>query len=358
LALATPLAFSSLAQADKPSSPDNINELLTKIREESGLPAIAATAMRDGALLALGAVGVRRMGNPAAVTASDKFHLGSCTKAMTATLIAKFVELGKLDWKRTLAEIFPERAAKMNAHYRTVTLELLLTHRSGTRANAKFDSPKLPLVTQRLAYFDSVVNAAPEIKASDFHYSNAGYILLGAVLERVSGKQWETLIQGQLFNRLGMSSAGFGPQARPNQIDQPWGHIFKDGKFLPHYGDNPAGLGPAGTVHCSMADYMKFADFHASRGKRPAGLLSAESFAKLHTPPEGATYAMGWGTGKRKWAHGGVLTHNGSNTSNYFSVWIAPEINFSMAAATNAVGEKTEAILDKAISQMVRKYAG
>lgn len=357
LALATPMALSSMAENAARSTPDDLKELLAKIREESGLPAIAAAAMKNGVLQGLGAVGVRKVGSPTLVTAADKFHLGSCTKAMTATLIAMFVESGKLDWKQTLAEIFPERAAKMNEKYRKVTLNLLLTHRSGSRANAGFNSPKLPLVTQRLAYLDSVVNNPPEFEAGDYHYSNAGYIMLGAVLERVSGMPWETLIQQRLFRPLGMKSAGFGPPSQPNLLDQPWGHVFKDGKFQPHYGDNPAGLGPAGTVHCAMADYVKFADFHASLGKRPAGLLSADSFEKLHTPPAGATYAMGWGTGKRDWAKGQVLTHTGSNTTNYFVIWIAPEINFSVAAATNAAGEKVNGVLDKVIGALVSKYA-
>ncbi|MEO5803661.1 MAG: serine hydrolase domain-containing protein [Verrucomicrobiota bacterium] len=358
LALATPLAFSSMAEDAARPTPEDLKDLLAKIREESGLPAIAVAAMRDGVLLALGAVGVRKMGSPATVTASDKFHTGSCTKAMTATLIAMFVESGKLAWEKTLADIFPERAAKMNEHYQKVTLEALLHHRSGSRANAGFNSPKQPLVTQRLAYLDSVVNNAPEFKAGDYHYSNAGYIMLGAVLERVTGQPWETIIQQRLFRPLGMKSAGFGPPSRPNHLDQPWGHVLKDGKFQSRYSDNPAGLGPAGTVHCAMADYMKFADFHASLGKRPPGLLNADSFATLHRPPAGASYAKGWGTGKRTWAKGRILSHSGSNTMNLFVVWIAPEINFSVAAATNAVGEKTDAVLDKVIGELVRKYAG
>ena len=338
-------------------SPENLTEFLERIRDESGLPAIAASVMKGGVALAAGAVGVRKMGSPTPVTFADQFHLGSCTKAMTATLIAMFVEKGKLQWSQTLADIFPERAGKMNEKYRKVTLDLLLTHRSGTRANAGFNSPTLPLITQRMDYLDSVVNNPPEFEAGDFHYSNAGYILLGAALERVSGKQWEILIKERLFTPLGMSSAGFGTPSKPNQTDQPWGHVMKDGKFVPRYGDNPTGLGPAGTVHCAMLDYMKFADLHAGSGKRVPGLLKADSFHYLHQPPPGSTYAMGWGTGKRSWAHGSVLTHSGSNTMNFFVVWIAPEIDFSVAAACNASGENVSKILDKVVGELVRKFA-
>jgi len=111
-------------------------------------------------------------------------------------------------------------------------------------------------------------------------------------------------------------------------------------------------------VHCSIADYLKFADFHASDGKRPEGLLATELVEKLHTPPAGATYAMGWGTGERGWAKGTVLTHAGSNTMNYFIVWVAPKIEFSVAVAANAAGPALGKNLDQVVGKLVQRYAG
>src|SRR4029079_6339969 len=110
---------------------DDLSEILTRGRDEPNLPAVAAAAMKDGKLLALGAEGVRKVGDPTPVNSTDKFHIGSCTKAMTATLAAMFVERGKLRWTDTLAEIFPERATKMHPDYRLVTMEMLLAHRAG-----------------------------------------------------------------------------------------------------------------------------------------------------------------------------------------------------------------------------------
>jgi CubicO group peptidase (beta-lactamase class C family) len=165
------------------------------------------------------------------------------------------------------------------------------------------------------------------------------------------------LIRERLFKPLGMASAGFGSPSKPNMVDQPWGHVFADGHYKPRYGDNPPALGPAGTVHCSIADYLKFADFHASGGKRPSGLLTAELVEKLRMPPDGATYAMGWGTARRGWAKGTVMTHAGSNTMNYFIVWIAPNIEFSVAVAANAAGPSVGKDLDQVVGKLVQRYA-
>jgi len=357
LALVSPYAVRAAASATT-ESPDDLHELLASERESSGLPAIAAGVMKQGRLLAVGAVGVRKVGTEAAVTREDKFHIGSDTKAMTATLTAMLVGEKKLRWEQTLSDLFPERAAKMNAGYRAVTLEMLLTHRSGMPHDSHDYGAKTdPVTTQRLKYLDATIAQATASKAGEYSYSNAGYIVVGAILERVTGKAWEELIRERLFKPLGMGSAGFGPPSKPNMIDQPWGHVFADGKYKPRYGDNPPALGPAGTVHCSMPDYLKFADFHASGGKRPAGLLAPELVEKLRTPPAGATYAMGWGTGKRGWAKGMVMTHAGSNTMNYFIVWVAPNIEFSVAAAANAAGPALNKDLDQVVGKLVQKYA-
>lgn len=354
LVAATPWAMSAAAEEKL----DNLNEVLSEIRESNGLPALAVAASKGGKVLGAGAVGVRKVGSAVAVTLSDKFHIGSDTKAMTATLVAMQVEQGKVRWEQTLSEIFPERAPKMNEAFRKVTLEMLLTHRAGLPANThNYGSAKDPVTSQRLSAMDAVINAPPVHEpGTDFLYSNAGYIIVGAILERITGKAWEALIQEKLFRPLGMTSAGFGPPSKPGQTDQPWGHVLKDAKFKPAYGDNPPALGPAGTVHCDILDYMKFADLHTSNGKRPTGLVSPELMKALHTPGAGRTYAMGWGTGKRTWANGGVLSHAGSNTMNYFMVWLAPEIDFAVAAAVNAAGGKVQQAADQAISKCIQKY--
>ena len=78
--------------------------------------------------------GTRTFGGAEAVTTSDLWHLGSCTKSMTATLIALLVERGDLDWDKTLPQLLPEFAKSMNPAYADVTLVDLLAHRAGDEA--------------------------------------------------------------------------------------------------------------------------------------------------------------------------------------------------------------------------------
>jgi CubicO group peptidase (beta-lactamase class C family) len=87
--------------------------------------------VRDGQIIASGAVGIRRAGAEIPVTINDRFHLDSDTKAMTALLAAMLVDEGKLRWDSTVAQVFPELAPNMNPGLRGVTLEQLLSHTSG-----------------------------------------------------------------------------------------------------------------------------------------------------------------------------------------------------------------------------------
>jgi len=104
-------------------SPDqDLAILLEGIRSRHNLPALAAAAIGGGKVIAMAAVGARRAGGAEAVTVDDRFHLGSDTKAMTATLIAILGTEGKLSWSATVGEVFGETIKDMDAAWRPVTL--------------------------------------------------------------------------------------------------------------------------------------------------------------------------------------------------------------------------------------------
>ena len=82
-------------------------------------------------LAAIGGIGIRKIGSSQPIQVTDQMHIGSCTKAMTATMIGSLVEEGKLSWKSTFRDVFPESADQLHPQFQTVTLSHLLTHRAG-----------------------------------------------------------------------------------------------------------------------------------------------------------------------------------------------------------------------------------
>src|SRR5688572_6374486 len=120
------LASASAAQIDKVRT--NVAEMLETIRLKHNLPALAAAVVVDGKVVATNAVGLRRHGAAIRVTSEDKFHIGSVTKSMTATVAAMLVEKGTISWTTTIGQSFPEFAKDIHPDYLGVTLEQLLAN--------------------------------------------------------------------------------------------------------------------------------------------------------------------------------------------------------------------------------------
>src|SRR5258707_13125694 len=118
----------------KDNAPVNVDAILQSIlgrgNERFGM---AAAVLRGERIIAQGAAGVRKRGTAERITLDDRFHLGSCTKAMTATLVAMLVEEGKLNWTTTLGELFADTVKPMHPAWEKVTLRQVLAHRAGLR---------------------------------------------------------------------------------------------------------------------------------------------------------------------------------------------------------------------------------
>ncbi|MGD8451609.1 MAG: serine hydrolase domain-containing protein [Phycisphaerae bacterium] len=343
----------------------DLAELLEPIRAQHNLPALAGTIIRGDDLVALGATGVRCMGDTTLVTPNDRFHIGSCTKAMTATLIGRLVEQGQLRWDTTVADVFPDLKGEIRPEYHAVTIEQLLTHRSGLPED-RVPGPVFmrlrtldgPIRQQRETLVRLALGQEPAAQpGSKMIYSNMGYAVAGAMAERVTGRSWEELMRDLLFTPLKMDTAGFGPPGTPLEPDQPRGHRLVGEELLPleplALSDNPACLGPAGTVHCSLGDWARFAALHLRGARGESGLLKAETITTLHRPPPGFDYALGWGVVERPWAGGTALTHAGSNTYWYAVAWLAPKRDFAVLVATNCGTPEAAKACDETAGKLI-----
>lgn len=381
LALLAAVAVAGAPGRAPADGPPPLEALLEGIRERHRLPALGGAIVRGGALVEVAATGSRLQDGLDRVTKDDRWHLGSCTKAMTATLAAIQVERRRLAWTSTLEEVFPELAEGMHPAWRAVTLEQLLSHRAGAPADLDQDGlwgwlwrNEGPLLAQRRRVVE-VVTKRPPVHApgSAFLYSNGGYIMAGAMLERAGGRAWEALLHDDLLAPLGMLASGTGPPGVPDRIDQPRGHRLHQGRLVPvepypiglgrgpppgqPVPDNPPALGPAGTVHASLQDWAKFVQLHlaGARGEKTRPALRPETFAELHRP-RGDGYALGWGVADRPWAGAGkALSHAGSNTMWFAVTWLAPAKDLAVLVTTNAATETATKAADEAAGLLIQR---
>ena len=365
------LFWNASIAASSPSSVVADNQRFESIRKKHDLPALAAVVVKDGRICDRIAVGVRRWGDPTPVTTNDVFHIGSCTKSMTATVTAMLIQDGKLRWNTTIGEVFPELKGKMDKQYEAVTVEQLLQHRGGVPSDPPPDAwtrawqEKGTPMQQRREFIEAVLSHPPAAPpGTKMIYSNQGYAIVGVMLEKLTGTNYEDLMTERLFKPLHMDSAGFGPPGTIGKVDQPWGHVHRIVNMtVAVQADNPPAIAPAGRVHCSLDDLARFVMFHLQNDRN--GLLKPDLLAKLHTPPPEAkdanpteNYACGWVVLQRDWAGGITWWHNGSNTMWYLVMWLAPQKHFAVIVATNIAGSDAEKGADEAAVAMIEKWLG
>lgn len=329
-----------------------LKEKLKRIQLKNNVPGLAAAIIRDGIILDIEAVGIKKSGFKTKLSINDKFHLGSNTKSMTATLAAILIEKNFLSWDSKLLDLLPEY--KLHKDFQDITFELLLSHRSGLHKDidGMIDKEALNLFSvlsdgtlsakkDRELVTKFILKQAPRFNAKiDHNYSNLGYIIAGHILERLTKSTWEKLIQTYLFNPLHMKSCGFGETSDASNTTplNTWGHKLFNKKFYSIHGDNPKYFAPAGNIHCNLSDWSKYLRIHLKALKGEVKILTIKSFKKLHTlyPAPLAEYTFGgWAKISQNWTNGIALVHSGTNTYNFARVWVLPGHNSILITASN-----------------------
>ena len=320
------LLIFALAASAFAADPRDISAELETVRAKYKLPACASAVIAEGRIVAIGATGLRRADRDVRVTTADIWHIGSCTKSMTAVLIGVLVDAGKLRWDMPVPEALP--GVPCDPGWRGVTIDHLVTQRSGIPAMSRGEWRTLDAGAgtprEQRATFAQMLLAKPPAQApGKFAYSNSGYGLLGAILERAAGTSYEELLRTHVFTPLHLTTAGFGAPATPGKLDQPWGH-YRDGDRLspaPPSPDNqfPPALAPAACVHMSLADFASFAAW-ISTGE--PHLVKPETFTHLQTPPEDSAYAGGLWRTELPGIGGGAVCHCG-HMGGFFAVFHA-----------------------------------
>jgi CubicO group peptidase (beta-lactamase class C family) len=382
LAISTVL-WTSAAMAQLPAGAVSLDGDLAPYLDRYKLPAVAAAVVKNGKIVAAGAVGTRRIGTNTPVTIDDRFHIGSDTKAMTSLLAGMLVEEGKLRWNTTVGEIYPELVGKMSTGVKDITLQQLLSHTSGIPGDSMEHVPLISFsVTDEAGNLDAmrytlVTRLVPlplhGVPGERFEYSNLGYTLAGAMMERVTGKTWEELVVARIFDPLKLTTAGFGPQSSLGRVDAPLGHAAgKDGKmqaFLAGpWGDNPLIIGPAGLAHMSVLDFATWAAWNAAEGRYGPPLARPETIRKLHTKvvdmppkpdapvgtPSSGGYGLGWGTVSLPFAAEPLIFHGGSNNMNLAYIVLQPRQELGLVTMTNISGPPANDAL-MAITELLYK---
>lgn len=317
--------------------------LVAKLRAESQLVGLGAIVMIDKQTMAIAVDGERKKDSGVLIELGDCWHVGSVTKSVTATMIARLVDSGQMQWSDSIGMRFPD--SPVQADWKDVTLPQLLTHTSGAPANfplwmmlLKPASGQECTAKRRQAVIN-VLSQKPVIPpGQSYSYSNIGYTIAGAMAEASTNMSWEDLVTREVFIPLELRSGGFGPpQSLDGTIDEPRGHLHtRNGETsVSEKFDITPIIGPAGTIHMTLKDLCAFGFEHLQGEMGKGKLLGAETYKRLHTPNL-ENYAYGWV--KNKPSNKIPYTtywHNGSNTMWYALLVFIPERNMTVAITSN-----------------------
>ncbi len=326
----------------------SLQEMARRAQIAMDAPGLAIAVFQRGMLIERLAIGVRAQGHTDSILTSDRFHLGSITKSMTATAIARLVENDTLSWSSQLGDIVPN--LKMREVFRQVTLADLLWHRAGIvplTLSSEYPAEAIVLAPtslqeKRRAIATLALQRPPMVPpGTAMVYSNAGYVIASVMAETASGRTWEKLIQDHLFEPWGLNSCGFGWPATSQRRNQPHGHFGAPGHYRvqqPGEYKAPHSMRGAGDIHCSVTDLGRYGVLHLAGMRTGAPTLKAETVAWLHTPPQKQnkllSYAAGWQI--IKMANGARQdAHEGSSGTFFAHLSLFPESDLVVAVVAN-----------------------
>lgn len=310
------------------------------------LPGLVSAYYENGNLKELNISGVKNIQGESPLLITDRFHIGSNTKAMTAFLVALLIEKNLLSWNSTLRELLSGLA--IHPALREVTIEQLLSHHAGIRRDGEGHPELLSPATTRAQWAQIILKDPPAVSVGEYLYSNSGYIVLGHIIESLTQKTWEMLMVEMVFTPLKMNSCGFGPSPDVS------GHLMVNRKIVPINQDSRPLYGPAGTTFCSISDWAKFLQEELNGLNGQSIFLTKASYDKLQ---EGTFYTPGgWGKVQRPWAYGDAFVHDGTNGYNFSKAWIAPKRNSFIISLTNIGGRRALEAIDHSLNQLIHKY--
>ena len=306
------LTQSSVARPDGAASPAELDRWFDEEMRDAGIPGAAMVVVRDSTVIDAHVYGVADdEGRP--ITSSTPFLIGSLTKSITALAVMQLVEAGRLSLDTPVGELLPDHPVAGPAAAAEITVRDLLDQTSGLSTATGLRPLSTPVTSLEQRVDDLVGATLVSPPGSQFHYSNANYLVLGRIVESVTGEPYGAYLKTHMFGPLEMSQA-------TTSVDE----ATADGLTMAHrlwFGQAPsnkplfrADMVPAGWVAASADDMGRY--LLAQLGDVPVG-VSTRSLDAMHagtvlTGLPDQRYGLGWFDGKL--GDERIVSHSGSTT--------------------------------------------
>jgi D-alanyl-D-alanine carboxypeptidase len=360
-------------------APNGIDAYVQRRMQRDHIPGVSVAILREGKVIHCKGYGMANVELSAAATENSVYQIASLTKPFTATAIMLLAEDGKLSIDEQVRKYIPD----LPTSWEDVTVRQLLSHTSGIKNGTKqggfAETVRKDFTPREL--IDTVTKEPLDFKPGEnWNYSNTGYIVLGMLIEKLSGKSYGVFMDERIFKPLGMANT------RANDLHaviagRVQGYTW-DMKFL-RIGEYHSPTQPfaAGMLVSTVADLAKW-DRSLDAGtllKRP---ILEQMWAPVRTGNgDRAGYGLGWEikeiNGHRSVGHGGgipgfstcftrygddhltviVLTNSNFGNVETFASGIAAQIIPALGSGVERPIEDTDAATTERLKAMIRKLA-
>ncbi|WP_020385975.1 serine hydrolase domain-containing protein [Kribbella catacumbae] len=311
---------------------------LAQLATESGVPGAVLGIWADGEQT-IAPYGVLNRNTGLEVTADSVFQVGSISKIWTATLVAQLVADGKLSYDDAVVELLPE--APVDAR---ITVRHLLTHQSGIDGDLFTDTGRGDDCVERYVALLGEVEQLFE-PGTAYSYCNAGFVLLGRIIEVLDKRTWDATLQARLIEPLGLQQTMTLPEQailHRNAL----GHTA-DGVPVKTW-NLPRSIGPAGLISASAGDLLRFAQLHL------------DQYAEMRQPqapfPGDGFEAIGLAWRLYDWSGRKLFGHDGQTVSQLAFLRIDPEARLAVCLLTNSAN--APALFDQLVSEVFTHSVG
>ncbi len=354
--MAFPLMVTRLSAIDEVEAQKKLAEQLVQIetmadsfRIARNHPGLALAIVKDGKVILSKGFGHSHEEKQTPVNDQTLFAIGSCTKAFTAAGVAMLVDDGALEWDAPIVKYLPDFKMKDDFASREMNAIDLLSHRSGLpRHDLLWYGSALTReeMYHRLRYLEPNKSFR-----TTWQYQNLMYMTAGILIERLSGKSWESFTQDRIFDPLGMTGANFSIERLKNHPNAALPYKMDDNqKPVRMEYRNIDAIGPAGSINASVEDMAKWVKTLLNKGETDQDRIIAEAtFQQLHTAHmpmnaannavvgiDHAAYGLGWMIYQHKNIK--VIEHGGNIDGFSALVWLVPNENIGIVALTNVNG--------------------
>ena len=355
---------SSTPDGAAPDIPE-FTSMLETARVEDGAVGFAMALIDDGELIYAHGFGETELGRGAPITPSHIFHWASVSKPLLATAIMQLSERGQLSLDAKLIDILPDYRIT-DPRQRDITIRQILLHTSGIPdvENYNWDKPEYDdAALMRWALTDSPRDLLFD-PGTARKYSNVGYEILGAVIERISGMSFEDYMRANIFEPLAMTGATFVYPDTENAL-RTTGHAgAKEAKRrVEHYPYNRR-HGPSSTLNTSVMSFAPFAQALLAGGSLGgAHILDADTLADMWAPrwtideENAESGAMGWVVENRP-GRTRMVRHFGWDDGFRSALLLFPDTKQAVLFVTNDEDADLRAYLFPALDILKERTSG